>query len=102
MNEHPAWRSPLHSIRDAIAFSSGAAKLRHPAFAVIDALQHTHPAVQLDALFVAAVAMSQALDLDPHEMVIRARRILPDAEGPFGAGENIGAIREYAKGELRR
>jgi hypothetical protein len=45
--------------------------------------------------------MSQALGLDPHEMVARARRILPEAEGAYGAGTHIGAIRLYAKGELR-
>jgi len=101
-NDHPAWRTPLHPTRDAIAFSWGAAKLRVPAFEVINGLQRPPPAVQMDALFVAAVAMSQALGVDPHEMVARARRILPEAEGAYGAGTHIGAIRLYAKGELRR
>jgi hypothetical protein len=100
--EHPAWRSPLHAIRDAISFRSSAAKLRVPAFRVIEALQDFPPADQLDAAFLAAVAMSQALGLDPHEMVARARRILPEAEGAYGAGTHIGAIRLYAKGELRK
>jgi hypothetical protein len=99
--DHPAWRTPLHSIRDAITFSSSASRLRVPAFEVIQGLQRHPPAVQMDALFVAAVAMSQALGLDPHEMVVRARRILPDAEGAYGAGHHLGAVRDYAKGELR-
>lgn len=99
---HPAWRTPLHSIRDAISFASGAAKLRGPAFGVIDALQFHPPATQLDALFLTAVAMAEALNLDPHEMVVRARRILPDAEGPFSGADQLYAVRDYAKGELRR
>ena len=101
-NDHPAWRTPLHTIRDAISFSTGAAKLRVPAFEVINGLQRHPPAVQMDALFVTAVAMSQALGLDPHEMVARARRILPDAEGAYSSGHHLEAIRDYAKGELRR
>lgn len=99
--DHPAWRTPLHSIRDAISFASSPARLRMPAFEVINGLQRHPPAVQMDALFVAAVAMSQTLGLDPHEMVVRARRILPDAEGAYNSGDQLAAIRDYAKGELR-
>lgn len=101
MVEHPAWRSPLHSIKDAISFNSNAAKLRVPAFEVLNGLQKFPPAVQMDALFLAAVAMSQSLGLDAHEMVARARRILPDAEGAYGSGHHMEAIRDYAKGELK-
>lgn len=99
MNNHPAWRTPLHSIKDAIAFSSDAAKLRHPSFAIIDALQRFPPAVQMDALFLTAVAMGEAIGLNSHDMVERAKRILPDAEGPFT--EQLQAARDYAKGELK-
>lgn len=100
--DHPAWRTPLHSIRDAISFATSAPALRKPAFAVISALQAYNPAIQLDSLFLTAVAMSQSLGLDPHEMVARARRILPDAEGAYSSGHHLQAIRDYAKGELKR
>lgn len=98
MRYHPAWRSPMHTIRDAITFSSDAARVRRPAFHVIDALQRHEPAVQMDALFVAAVAMSQSLGLDPHAMVTRAKRMLPDAEAAHT--DHVQAIRDYARGEL--
>lgn len=99
MKEHPAWRSPLHSIRDRISFATSAAPLRVPAYRALDALQFSDPAVQLDALFLLAVAMSTVVGIDPHEMVTRAKRVLPEAEGPFT--EQLQAAREYAKGELK-
>ena len=98
--QHPAWRSPLHVIRDSLSFATNAAEVRNPAFAVLDGLQFARPSVQLDALFNVAVAMAQALDLDPHEMVVRAKRMLPDVEGPYT--EQLSTVRDYAKGELRR
>lgn len=97
---HPAWRTPLHSIRDRLRFANSAAELRVPAFNILDSLQHNHPAVQMDALFLLAVAMADALGLDSHEMVTRAKRILPEAEGPFT--DHLQAARDYAKGELKR
>lgn len=99
MADHPGWRTPLHSIRDAISFATDADKLRRPAFGVLDAIQRHPPAVQLDALFLTAVAMAEAISLDSHEMVARAKRILPEAEGPFT--DHLQAVRDYAKGELR-
>lgn len=100
MRHHPAWRSPLHAIRDALSFSTSASRTRTPSFMILDALQQAHPAVQMDALFLTAVAMAQTLNLDPHEMVARAKRQLPDAEGPFT--EHLQAARDYARGELKQ
>lgn len=96
---HPAWRSPLHTIRDRISFAASAAPLRVPSFQILDALQRSHPSIQMEALFLTATAMAQTLGLDPHEMVSRAKRQLPDAEGPFT--EQLQAARDYAAGELR-
>lgn len=98
--DHPAWRTPLHSIRDAISFSSSAAKLRRPAFNLLYALQQNPPAVQLDALFLTAVAMAEALGLDSHEQVVRAKRMMPDAEAAHT--DHIQAVKDYARGELRQ
>lgn len=99
MREHPAWRSPLHTVRDRISFATAVTPLRQPSFAIVDQLQFFPPEVQLDALFLTGVAMATTIGLDPHEMVARARRILPAAEGPFT--EQLQAARDYAKGELR-
>jgi hypothetical protein len=65
----------------------------------VDSLQFSEPSIQLDALFVTAVAMATVVGLDPHEMVARARRLLPEAEGPFT--EHLQAARDYAKNELK-
>lgn len=99
MREHPAWRSPLYAIRDRIAYATAVQPVRIPSFRIVDALQFAPPEVQLDALFVTAVAMATVVGLDPHEMVVRARRMLPDAEGPFT--EHVQAARDYAKNELK-
>ena len=97
--EHPAWRSPLHTIRDRLSFATAASKFREPSFRILDALQFHEPAVQLDSLFLTATAMALVVGLDPYEMVARARRILPEADGPFT--DQLSAITDYAKGELR-
>lgn len=100
MTTHPAWRSPLSTIRLNLASASAPEPIRHAAFAVLDALQRHRPETQLDALFAAAVAMSQSLGLDPHDMVVRAKRVLPDLEGAYT--NHLQAVRDYAKGELAR
>jgi hypothetical protein len=76
-----------------------AARLREPSFRIVDALQFSDPAVQLDALFVSAVAMATVVGLDPHEMVTRAKRLLPSVDGPFS--DQVSAMTDYAKGELK-
>lgn len=96
---HPGWQSPLHAIRDRLSFRTVAAPIREPSFRALDALQHYEPSVQLDALFALGVAMATVVGLDPHEMVARAERLLPDAEGPFT--NQLQAARDYAKGELK-
>jgi len=96
---HPAWRTPIHAIVDAIRFAVTTRDLREPAFRVLDGIQQSPPAVQLQALYLTAVAMAQSLNLNPHDLVERAKRQLPDAEGPFT--EQLQAARDYAKGELR-
>jgi hypothetical protein len=100
MTSHPAWRSPLDTIRLNLAAASAPEPIRHGSFAVLDALQRYRPETQLDALFATAVAMSQSLGLDPHDMVVRARRVLPDLEAAYT--NHLQAIRDYAKGELTR
>lgn len=88
-----------HTIRDRIRFRTLAEPLRKPAFDVVTALQRYPADVQVDAAFLAAVALATTVNLDPHDLVSRARRLLADAEGPFT--DHLQAIRDYAKGELR-
>jgi hypothetical protein len=78
--------------------SSTVARLREPAFLLIDRLQRVDPADQLRALSLAFVAATEAAGLDPHEEVTRARRMMRQAEGPFT--EQVQAIRDYARSEL--
>lgn len=99
LKTHPSWGAPLHAIRSAIAWSSSPQPIREPAFRVVDALQFYPAGVQMDALASLFVAMAEVIGLDAHEMVARAKRQLPDLEGPFT--EQLQAARDYAKGELR-
>lgn len=66
---------------------------------VLDAIQFLHPSVQLDALFVTGVAMANAIGLDPHDMVLRAKRAIPEVDA---FDERLNAARDYAHGELKR
>jgi hypothetical protein len=87
------------SIRDRIAFNSNIGKLREPSFLIINALQSARDtAAQVEALFLTAAIIAQTLNLDPHAMIVRARRQIADAEA--GKVPLIDAIRDYAKGEL--
>jgi hypothetical protein len=98
--DHPAWRSPLHGIRDRISFATSAERLRRPAFHALSAVQQFPPETQLDALFLTAVAMAEALGLDSHDMVTRSKRIMPDAEAAHTM--HLQAVKDYARGELRK
>ena len=87
------------TIRDRIAFNCDIAKLREPSFLIIHALQHSDdPAAQVEALFLVAAIIAQTLNLDPHELVARARRQIAYADA--GRVPLIDAIRDYANGEL--
>jgi len=87
-----------HTIRDRVAFSSKATALKEPTFRVISALQDLQPDIQIEALFMAAVVLSTSVGLDPHDLVVRARRILNETE--IFANEHLDAVRDYA-GELK-
>jgi hypothetical protein len=99
MRKHPGWQAPLETIRLQLTTAYAPARFREPAFRVLDAIQQAPPAVQLDALFLTAVAMAMTVGLDPHDMVTRAKRMIPDVDGPFSS--QLGAITDYAKGELQ-
>lgn len=90
----------LHTIQDRVRHASTVAELREPAFRIADRMQDLEPAVQYRALILAALVATQALGLDPHEEIERARRMVTAAEGPFTS--HVQALRDYVRGELLR
>lgn len=99
MKLHPAWKTLPADIRFSLAASNAVAEVRTPAFLVIDALQGVSPARQIEAAFAASVILARAAGLDPHDLVARARRQIPDIEAVESAAS---AISDYAAGELKR
>lgn len=88
------------SVSDQVRLASNPARLRAPAFRVIDRLQGYRPGEQLLGAGVALVAMADAIELDLHSLIATARNVMAHADGPYS--EQIAAIRDYAKNELRR
>lgn len=91
---------PLNLIRGSVRQRSRVSVLREPAFAQLARLQDVDPADQISAAFLAAVAMAEAVGLDPHEEVARSQRMMSDADAPHTV--HIRAIRDYAANELQR
>lgn len=98
--DHPEVTARTHVISERARHSSDVAALRQPAFAVINRMDGLEPHLQFNALMLAAVVACEALNLDPHEEVERARRKVSAAEGPHTM--HVQAIRDYARGELAR
>ncbi|MFN3573654.1 MAG: hypothetical protein ACK4TR_09015 [Phenylobacterium sp.] len=88
----------LYTLQDRIRHASTVAELREPAFRLAHRMQDIEPAAQYRALMLAAVVATQALGLDPHDEIERARRMVSHAEGPFTA--HVQALRDYVRGEL--
>lgn len=85
-------------VRDRIAMPDLSA-CRSLAVQQINHIQGTPPSMQIFSTAVALVAMCDAVELDPHDVVIIANRAMNDLESPFT--HQIQAIRDYAKSELR-
>jgi len=89
----------IHTIRDRVAFRTSLASLKRPAFLALHAIQDEPRDVQIEALFITAVALAQGAGLDPHAMTVRARAQIAEAE--VTRNPLIESIHDYAKGELR-
>lgn len=87
------------AIRDQITFATPP-DLRVPAYRVIDRTDGFSPGQQLMGTALALVAMSEAVGLNPHELIVFAQNAMADVEGPFTY--HIQAIRDYAKHEIKR
>ena len=87
------------NLRSRIMARSTLRGLKLPSFILIDAMQKTEdPATQVDALSLVFTAVCQSAGLDPHELIIRSRRQLREAE--HTRNPEIEAVRDYAAGEL--
>lgn len=87
------------TINDRITWFTDLPALRRGAFRTLDLLQsEPNTAVQYLGPAVAFVAMAETLGRDPHEDIVRIRRMMADINGPFS--EQINAIKDYTKGEL--
>jgi hypothetical protein len=89
-----------HTVRDRVAFTISAERLRRPAFEVINRMQAHDPSAQLVGTAVALVAMAEAISMDPHDLIARAKNVIATADGP--AAPEIKAIRDYAANEIGR
>lgn len=87
---------------DQVALFNSPARLRVPAFAVIDALQKTktQPGTQVLAAAVALRAMCESANLPLNDVLVKAGRIMGDVEGPFTS--HLQAVRDYARNELNK
>lgn len=88
----------IEAIRDRVRHRCGVARLREPTFRIATRMQDLDPSDQFSALMLAATVAAEALGLDPHEEIARARRMMRDAEGPFTT--QVQALRDYVRGEL--
>lgn len=89
-------------IRDQIALFNAPARLRVPAFRIIDVLQKSNrrPGEQMLAAAVTLVAMCEAINYPLSDLIAKAVRVTSDVEGPFTA--HLQAVRDYAANELRK
>jgi hypothetical protein len=87
-----------HTVRDQIRFLANPARLRRPAFAVINKLQDFTPGEQMLGAAVALIAMCQGANISLHDVLTTAGKVLADTEGPFTS--HVQAIRDYARHEI--
>lgn len=89
-----------HTIRDGVRYLYNAARLRLPAFMVIQRLDACTPGEQIVGTAVALIAMCQGANISLSDVLSVAGNALSDADGPFQS--HIAAIRDYAANELAR
>jgi hypothetical protein len=92
--------SSVPDLRSQVFANSSLVPLKIPAFLILDAMQHEQSkAVQVDALFLTATLVALGTGIDPHDLIIRAKRQIADADAT--KNPHLEAIREYASGELK-
>lgn len=89
-----------HVIRDQLRFLCNAARLRLPAFMVIQRIDMCTPGEQILGTAVALVAMCEGASININDVMANAQNVIGDAAGPFTS--HVQAVRAYAQGELAR
>lgn len=90
-----------NGLADQIRLANNPARLRVPAFQIINALQQVRATggEQVVGTAVALIAMCESAGVPLTEVITRAARIMGDVEGPFTA--HLQSVRDYARNELR-
>jgi hypothetical protein len=88
------------SLRERVMANSSLVPLKIPSFTILDAMSATKdPAIQIDAMFLTATLVALGAGIDPHDLVVRAKRQIADADAT--KNPHLEAIREFAFGEMR-
>jgi hypothetical protein len=91
-----------YALTDQVRLAASPARLRRPAFLVIDALQRSEVTggEQILGTAVALLAMCESANVPLQDVLTRAANITADVEGPFTS--HLQAVRDFAAKELRR
>lgn len=98
-HRNPRWRDLKDAITLGMAGASTTSPIKQGVMALLDRLQFIPVAAQLDAVFALGTAMATSLGLDPHALVTRAKKVIPDLDV---FDEKMNVVRDYTKGELAR
>lgn len=88
------------SLSDQIALLNNPARLRIPAFDVINKVQRHRPGEQVVGTALALVVMCESAGVSLSDVIAKAVRMSAPADGPFVP--YIQAIRDYAARELHQ
>lgn len=88
-----------HTVQDQVRFLCDPARVRQPAFAVIDRLQGFTPGEQMIGMGLALLACTQAAGINLHDVLTVAQNILGDADY---MSPHMRAVRDYASNEIAR
>lgn len=89
-----------HTVRDQLRFLCNPARLRLPAFMVIQRIDACTPGEQILGTAVALLAICEGASISLQDVMTHAQNVIGDTAGPFTS--HIQAIRQYAAGELAR
>lgn len=88
------------SLREKIFARSSLVPVKVPAFSILDAVARIpDQSVALDALALTFTIICQSTDIEPHDLVTRAKRQAADAD--VLENPHLEAIRDYANGEMK-
>ena len=86
------------TVRDRISMFSNAPALRAPSFDLVNKVQGERPEVQILALATALTALSEAIGMNPHDIITIISKAKGHIDGPFST--QYKALQAYAQGEF--